>query len=362
MWADFDGSNTFQTRYIRGDKIDQLLGRIDSSDTVAWYLTDHVGSVRHMIDNSGVVQNTIVYDGFGNITSESNASFGDRYKWTGREWDAEAKLQYNRARYYDPALGRWISRDPIGFEAGDSNLYRYVNNQPVMNTDPSGMRGFTVTFNSWVAYLLKDKKYGFAFHTDITAERDQTPPRGEFIQVVKVTTIGILKTGEVDKQTVYVFDRATVVRGLVKKLPDLSARWDTKNKDWVVRYSNAEKVLGFNVATDRKDLPKNGTISTNKETYNKWLKHINAPKKYARGTTKYEYLYVNCKNADAAKLNSKQIFAKIQDKSIVARMKYMIRNSKKEIHELAAEVLHADNWTWPTNTGRRHTVGITFKP
>ncbi len=91
-----------------------------------------------MIDNSGLVQNTIVYDGFGNITSESNASFGDRYKWTGREWDAEAKLRYNRARYYDPAIGRWISQDLLGFEAGDSNLYRYVNNQPVMNTDPSG--------------------------------------------------------------------------------------------------------------------------------------------------------------------------------------------------------------------------------
>ncbi len=93
-----------------------------------------------MIDNSGLVQNTIVYNGFGNITSESNASFGDRYKWTGREWDAEAELQYNRARFYDPAVGKWISRDPLGFEAGDSNLYRYVNNQPVMKTDPSGLQ------------------------------------------------------------------------------------------------------------------------------------------------------------------------------------------------------------------------------
>ncbi len=140
VWADFDGSNTFQQRYVRGDQIDQLLGRIDSSDTVAWYLTDHVGSVRHMIDNSGVVQNTIVYDGFGNITSESNASFEDRYKWTGREWDTEAKLQYNRARFYDPAIGRWTSQDPLGFAAGDSNLYRYVNNRPVMATDPSGLQ------------------------------------------------------------------------------------------------------------------------------------------------------------------------------------------------------------------------------
>ncbi|MGF1577933.1 MAG: RHS repeat-associated core domain-containing protein [Gemmataceae bacterium] len=107
------------TRYLRGGGIDELHARVSSSGTVDWYLTDQQRSVRHMTDNSGVVQNTIVYDAFGNITSESNASFGDRYKWTGREYDTETGLQYNRARYYDPAIGRWIHRDPIGFDAGD---------------------------------------------------------------------------------------------------------------------------------------------------------------------------------------------------------------------------------------------------
>ncbi|MGF1583246.1 MAG: RHS repeat-associated core domain-containing protein [Gemmataceae bacterium] len=140
-----------RTQFLIED-VGHTRARIDSSDTVAWYLTDHVGSVRHMIDNSGVVQNTIVYDGFGNITSESNASFGDRYKWTGREWDAEAELQYNRARYYDPAIGRWISRDPLGFEAGYSNLYRYVNNQPTNAIDPSGLDTLRI--------LLRQKKLG----------------------------------------------------------------------------------------------------------------------------------------------------------------------------------------------------------
>ena len=46
--------------------------------------------------------------------------------------------QYNRARYYDQNTGRWISQDPLGFDAGDSNLYRYVNNGPATVTDPSG--------------------------------------------------------------------------------------------------------------------------------------------------------------------------------------------------------------------------------
>jgi RHS repeat-associated protein len=53
-------------------------------------------------------------------------------------------LQYNRARWYDPTTGRWISQDPLGFDAGDSNLYRYVNNQPTVATDPSGFVGLGV--------------------------------------------------------------------------------------------------------------------------------------------------------------------------------------------------------------------------
>lgn len=61
------------------------------------------------------------------------------FGYTGREHDAESHLQFNRARYYDAALGRWISEDPIGFAAGDANLSRYVGNGPTNATDPSGL-------------------------------------------------------------------------------------------------------------------------------------------------------------------------------------------------------------------------------
>ena len=40
---------------------------------------------------------------------------------------------------YDPTIGRWFSEDPIGFEGGDANLYRYVGNMPTMYVDPSGL-------------------------------------------------------------------------------------------------------------------------------------------------------------------------------------------------------------------------------
>jgi RHS repeat-associated protein len=53
--------------------------------------------------------------------------------------DTATELYNNRARYYDPATGRPLSQDPLGFNAGDSNLYRYVNNAPTNATDPSGL-------------------------------------------------------------------------------------------------------------------------------------------------------------------------------------------------------------------------------
>ena len=61
----------------------------------------------------------------------------DRFLYHGDELDVEVGLQYNRARHYDPTVGRWINEDPIGYEAGDTNLYRYVGNAPRNDTDPS---------------------------------------------------------------------------------------------------------------------------------------------------------------------------------------------------------------------------------
>ncbi len=139
--ADLDGSGSLTTRYLRGDVVDQLLARLDktgSTLTPYGYLTDNLGSIRTVLDGNGHVVDSITYDAFGNITAETNAGERGRYAWTGRELDVETGLQYNRARYYDSSTGRWISQDPIGFAAGDSNLYRYVTNKPIELTDSSG--------------------------------------------------------------------------------------------------------------------------------------------------------------------------------------------------------------------------------
>jgi RHS repeat-associated protein len=92
------------------------------------------------VDGNGTILNHIVYDSFGKVKSQSNASVEFRYGYTGREQDNETGLDYYRARYYDAANGRFISEDPIGFSAGDSNLTRYVGNSPTNWVDPSGLQ------------------------------------------------------------------------------------------------------------------------------------------------------------------------------------------------------------------------------
>jgi len=56
--------------------------------------------------------------------------------------DSESHLYYYRARYYDPALGRFLSADPIGFGGGDTNFYRYVENNPNRFRDPFGLQSY----------------------------------------------------------------------------------------------------------------------------------------------------------------------------------------------------------------------------
>jgi RHS repeat-associated protein len=142
LWAITDASNVVAARYLYGDGVDQVQGRIvevgPNAGTQGFYATDNLGSVRDII---GAATGEVLYhaecDAFGAAT-EYGAGYGDTLKYTAREFDADTGLQYNRARWYDNTTGRWLSEDPIGFRAGDHNLYRYVNNNPIIFIDYSG--------------------------------------------------------------------------------------------------------------------------------------------------------------------------------------------------------------------------------
>jgi RHS repeat-associated protein len=137
-YADFNGSGTLQQRYLYGPAVDEILARTSSGGTSAWYLTDKLGSVHDLVNTSGTVIDHLAFDTYGNTLSESSPTNGDRFKFAAREYDSATGLYFNRARYYDPTTGRFISQDPMSFAAGDTDLYRYVGNGPTNATDPSG--------------------------------------------------------------------------------------------------------------------------------------------------------------------------------------------------------------------------------
>ena len=134
---EFDGTGGFLARYAHGDRVDQPLAMTRAGQD--YYIqADHQGSVIRVTDSAGAVVNSYEYDAYGQrltATEGVEIAFG----YTGREYDAESGLMYYRARVYDPSSGRFLQTDPLGFAAGDANLYRYVGNNPVNFTDPSGL-------------------------------------------------------------------------------------------------------------------------------------------------------------------------------------------------------------------------------
>jgi RHS repeat-associated protein len=140
-----DGGGGWQvaSRTAFGAGFDEPVVAMSSATGVSWYGADRQGSVRLVFDNSGTVLAAARYDAFGNVVSGGVVgSFDLGYGYAGLRMDP-ATGHYRTAdptRQYDPTVGRFLSEDPMGFAAGDSNLDRYVGNGPTNATDPSGQQ------------------------------------------------------------------------------------------------------------------------------------------------------------------------------------------------------------------------------
>jgi RHS repeat-associated protein len=147
----FDGSSAsnLSHRYLWSNHVDDLVAdeqvtSLSTGGNALWGLKDHLSSIRDIADqneSTGVttIANHRRNNSFGQLISESNASVDMIFAFTGKQYDEVTGLQHNLNRWYDPALGQWLSEDPIGFSAGDENVRRYVGNGPVKRTDPSGL-------------------------------------------------------------------------------------------------------------------------------------------------------------------------------------------------------------------------------
>ncbi len=122
--------------YTHGPGTDDPLIRTTPSAS-QYYHKDGLGSVVALTDGSGATVGTQLFDAWGNKLAVTASGSIAQYGYTGREPD-ETGLIYYRARYYDPGIGRFTQRDPIGLKGG-INTYAYVNGNPVNKTDPTGL-------------------------------------------------------------------------------------------------------------------------------------------------------------------------------------------------------------------------------
>lgn len=130
-------------RYLYAPRVDELLadenfgGRGETGVNqydLLWAATDHLGSVRQLVNDVEEIFEHREYDSFGQITAlydddgttKNLDAIDSVFGFAGREWDNEAGLSYNRARWLDPRIGRFLSEDPIGFGFGKRDILLFL--------------------------------------------------------------------------------------------------------------------------------------------------------------------------------------------------------------------------------------------
>ncbi len=145
-------------QYVWGPQyIDDLVVLYRDADTNGAYnapsleeelysLADANFNVTAVTNSSGAVQERFSYTAYGessvlasNFSPLASTAFAWTHRYTTRELDLETGLQLNRERWYHQQLGRWTSRDPIGYEGSEWNLHEYGSSQPINATDPTGL-------------------------------------------------------------------------------------------------------------------------------------------------------------------------------------------------------------------------------
>lgn len=191
----YDGRNVVQelsgstptANMLTGRRLDEIFTRAESSATVS-FLSDANANILALSNSSGAVQTEYTYEPFGTPSTSGTAN-NNRSQFTGRDNDA-AELQYYRARYYSPKYQRFLSEDPIGYAAGDPNLYAYVGNGPLNFVDPLGLDGEGLTWGEWFWHQWEWLKH--PFHALI--------PGGEFAEAAYAAPEGANMIIELEKR------------------------------------------------------------------------------------------------------------------------------------------------------------------
>ncbi|MEW4370831.1 RHS repeat domain-containing protein [Paenibacillus kandeliae] len=131
-------SNGTVSSYVRGDRV--LVKKDLTNQKDYYYLYNGHGDVVQMIGTDGSVVNSYQYDEWGSLTQQKE-TVGNEFKYAGETYDTETGLYYLKARYYDPAQGRFLNEDTVEGQIDSPlslNMYTYVSNNPFSYIDPTG--------------------------------------------------------------------------------------------------------------------------------------------------------------------------------------------------------------------------------
>jgi len=162
-WQELESTKSSSTEpqsldcvYVWGTRyIDDMIYRQRGEEKL-YSLADPNWNVVATTNASGVVQERMKYNAFGKVTwmnaaftMKANSGFYWNRTFTGQVLDAKTGLMLYRNRYYHTELGRFATRDPIGYKGKDVNLYRYVSNLPLVFTDVSGLNADKIQCDSY---------------------------------------------------------------------------------------------------------------------------------------------------------------------------------------------------------------------
>lgn len=153
--AEADGNNQVIAEVIWGHK--PLARKVGSN--YYYYIYNGHGDVIGLTDETGAIVNSYSYDEWGKITSKTE-TISNPIRYSGEYYDEESGLYYLRARYYDPSIGRFISKDSYEGDIKNPltiNLYAYCGNNPIIRDDPSGHK-WVYDGNQW-NYLYNMASY-----------------------------------------------------------------------------------------------------------------------------------------------------------------------------------------------------------
>ncbi len=161
--AEFDASGQIQSIFVFGSS-SRSPDYMERAGRRYRFLLDHVGSVRLVVDiETGDVVQRLAYDPWGRVVEDSNPGF-QPFGFAGGLYDPGTGLVRFGARDYDATVGRWTAKDPIGFAAGDTNLYAYAFNDPVNLADTNGLLLDIFVDVASILYdsyrILKDNVFG----------------------------------------------------------------------------------------------------------------------------------------------------------------------------------------------------------